>query len=79
MPGIGPVTAAWLEAVGIATAGELRALGAAGAYRRLKHRDPRGVSLNALWGLHGALAGVPWNRIDAATKARLLAEVAGGP
>lgn len=78
MPGIGPKSAAWLAEVGIATEAELRALGAVAAYRRLKHWSPRLVSRNMLWGLHAALAGVPAARIDAATKARLLAE-AGQP
>lgn len=40
LPGIGPKTAAWLEAVDIATEAELREIGAVDAYRRLKHRDP---------------------------------------
>jgi len=60
---------------GITTERELRDLGPAGAYRRLKHWDPKRVSLNMLWGLYGALNGVPWAEIDAGTRARLLAEV----
>jgi len=79
LKGLGPKTAAWLEEVGISTVGELRAVGAAGAYRRLRHRDPRGASLNALWALHGALAGIHWTHVDPETKARLLAEVGSAP
>jgi DNA transformation protein len=79
LPGIGPVSAGWLKEVGIETEADLRALGAAAAYRRLKHWDPRRVSLNALWALHGALTGVPWNKIDAETKARLIAEAGVTP
>lgn len=75
LPGLGPVTASWLAEVGIATEADLSAIGAAAAYRRLKHRDPKGVSLNALWALHSALTGVPWNQIDAETKARLREEL----
>ena len=78
LKGIGPKTAAWLAEVGIGTVAELRAVGAAAAYRRLKHRDPKGVSLNALWALHGALEGIPWTQLDAAAKARLLEEAGEG-
>ncbi len=73
---LGPKTAAWLADVGITSPTELRRVGVVAAYRRLKHTRPREVSLNALWALHGALAGVPWNRIDAADKAQLRAAVA---
>ena len=75
LPGLGPVMAGWLTEVAITTEAELRALGAAAAYRRLKHWDPKRVNVNALWGLHNALTGIPWTKIDADTKARLLAEV----
>jgi hypothetical protein len=33
------------------------------------------VTLNALWALHSALTGVPWNAISADVKQRLLAAV----
>jgi len=75
LPGIGPRTAEWLADVGIPTEGDLRELGAFDAYRRLKHRDPRGVTLNMLWGLHAALEDMPWTAIDRETKDRLLAEL----
>jgi DNA transformation protein len=74
LPGIGPISAGWLREVGIETEADLRAVGAAAAYRRLKHWAPKRVSLNALWGLYSALTGVPWNQIDAETKARLREE-----
>jgi DNA transformation protein len=75
LPGLGTMTSGWLAEVGIVTEDDLRAIGAPAAYRRLKHLNPKGINLNALWGLHSALTGVPWNRIDAETKARLLSEV----
>ncbi|HEX2581065.1 MAG TPA: TfoX/Sxy family protein [Dongiaceae bacterium] len=75
LPGIGPKTAQWLKEVGIETETELRAIGAVDAYCRLKHRNPRLVSRNALWGLHAALIGISWKDIDASTKAHLLAQV----
>ncbi len=48
LPGIGPITQAWLEEAGIGTVADLRALGAAEAYCRHRSLDPRRVSLNAL-------------------------------
>lgn len=74
LSGIGPKTASWLREVGVETVAELRALGPVEAYRRLKFRSPRRISLNALWALYGALHGIPWNRIPAEVKERLLAE-----
>jgi DNA transformation protein len=77
--GIGPKTARWLAEVGVRTEAELRSLGAAGAYCRLKERDPRGVSLKALWSLHGALRGVPWHAVSPEEKKQLLEEVRAAP
>lgn len=71
LPGLGPASLQWLSEVGIETEAELRKIGAAAAYRRLKQWNPKRVSLNMLWGLHSAITGVPWNRIDRARKARL--------
>jgi len=79
LPGLGPVTAGLLADVGIDTEDDLAAVGAVEAYRRLRFRDPQRMTLNALWGLHSALTGVPWTRIDAATKARLKAELEAEP
>jgi DNA transformation protein len=79
LPGIGAKTAAWLSDAGISSESELRALGAAAAYCRLKRRNPRAISLNALWALHGALNGVPWNAIPPEEKRRLLDEVRQAP
>jgi len=75
MRGIGPKSAIWLTEIGIATQADLRALGAVETYRRLKHRDPRGVTLNMLWGIHAALEDMPWTAVDRETKDRLLAEL----
>ncbi|WP_084639772.1 TfoX/Sxy family DNA transformation protein [Kaistia adipata] len=73
LPGIGPKMADWLEAVDIRREGTLRELGAVDAYWRLKHRDPRSISLNALWCLHAALQGIPMRAVDATVKGRLRA------
>ncbi len=76
LPGLGPKSSQWLAEVGIATVDELRAVGAVAAYRRLKHWNPRLVSVNALYALHAALNGLHWRAVDDGTKARLRAEAA---
>ena len=76
LPGLGPKSVAWLAEVGINTVSELREIGAVAAYRRLKHWNPRLVSLNALYALHAALEGIPWQAVDVETKDRLKAEAA---
>jgi DNA transformation protein len=76
LPGLGPKSDQWLAEVGITTVDELRGIGAVAAYRRLKHWNPRLVSLNALYALHAALNGLHWRAVDADTKARLQAEAA---
>ena len=50
---------------------DLRVIGAAEAYRRLKFRFGRHVSLNALWAMHAALIGCDWRALDVATKQAL--------
>ena len=49
----------------------LRRMGAAAAYRRLKHRYPRETTLVALYALHGALTGVHWQALPDAVKEAL--------
>jgi DNA transformation protein len=72
---IGPKTIGWMQDVGIHTMKDLEALGAAAAYVRLKTAFPHKVSLNALWGLQGALLGIRWNQLPDTMKAELLAQV----
>jgi DNA transformation protein len=60
LAGLGPATEARLIEAGIRHVGELRAVGAVEAYRRLKFMFPRHVSLNALYALEGALRGCHW-------------------
>lgn len=79
LPGLGPKSVLWLREVGIETEAELRSVGAVAAYRRLKHWNPRLVSLNALYGLHAALNGLHWRAVDEETKARLRAEAEAVP
>jgi DNA transformation protein and related proteins len=74
LPGLGPVSASMLREAGIETEDDLRAIGAAAAFARVRFHLPGRVSLNLLWGLHAALEGVDWRHIDAETKARLRRE-----
>jgi DNA transformation protein and related proteins len=71
---LGPKSAAWLKEAGIETEGDLRAIGAVAAYRRLKLSNSKLVTLNMLWALHAALEGISWKAIDPETKARLKRE-----
>jgi DNA transformation protein len=73
---VGPKTIGWMEDVGIRTIEDLEQLGAAAAYVRLKSAFPHKISLNALWGLQGALLGIRWNQLPETMKADLLAQVA---
>ena len=63
LPNLGPASVCMLRDVGIRTVGDLRAVGAADAYRRVKFQDPKRVSLNALYALNAALIGLPWRGI----------------
>ncbi|MBL8163093.1 MAG: TfoX/Sxy family protein [Anaerolineae bacterium] len=72
-------TEAWLHEVGIHSFADLEALGAVEAYKRLKARFPREVSLNALWGLQGALLNLHWNAIPPEMKAELKSQLEDTP
>ena len=68
---LGPVTAARLAEIGIDTPEALIEAGAVEAYRRLKFRFGRAVTLNALYGLDAAIRNVHWRAIDEERKAEL--------
>jgi DNA transformation protein and related proteins len=68
---LGPVTAARLAEIGIDSEAALIQAGAVGAYRRLKFRFGRAVTLNALYGLDAAIRNVHWRTIDEERKAEL--------
>ena len=59
LPGLGPKSEQALKAAGIATVDQLRSLGSVRAYLKVKEHWP-GASLNLLWALEGAIAGLPW-------------------
>ena len=72
LPNVGPKTSLWLNEVGIHTLDDIRNLGVIEVYRRLRDRYPDKVTLNALWGLEGAVTNTPWNRIPDEVKQDLL-------
>jgi DNA transformation protein len=74
-PGIGPVTEQRLVDVGVIDLAALRELGAAQAYRRLKFRFGKAVTLNALYGLEAVLTQCHWRAITQPRKAELQREV----
>ena len=74
LPNLGPATRRRLEEVGIATEAELLRLGAVEAYRRLKFRDPKRVSLNALYALEAAIRNTHWLHLPKEVKAALKVE-----
>jgi DNA transformation protein len=54
---------------------DLRALGVIDAYRRLKFRFGRRVSITALYAMEAALTDYDWRGLDPAVKARLRSAV----
>lgn len=73
---IGPMIAARFEAVGIKTVADLRAIGPAQAYKRVKAARP-GATLPVcyhLYSLQGALDGVHWDAVSPAVKQTLLSD-----
>ena len=72
---MGPKSSAWLHEIGIDSLEDLEAIGAVEAYRRLKAARPTEVSLNALWGMQGAILNIHWNMITPEMKAELKAQI----
>jgi len=71
---IGPRTAARLAAIGVRSLPQLRKVGAVPAYVSLK-RAHRGVTLNALYALAGALQDRDWREVRRMQKLELLLAV----
>ncbi len=70
---IGSTIGARLAAAGVNTVGDLKAIGPAAAYRRLRRRYPaRTIPVcYYLYALQGALDGVHWDALSPAVKKRL--------
>jgi len=68
---LGPKTGAWLAEIDIHTPADLKRVGAVKAYVLVKRRM-KDVSTILLYALHGALAGTRFDKLDAATKRKLV-------
>lgn len=71
---IGPTIAARMAAVGIKTVGDLKRIGPAEAYKRVKANNPD-VTIPVcyyLYSLQGALDGVHWDTLSPSVKEKLL-------
>ena len=68
---LGPLSREWLRAVGIESPEDLEAVGAVEAWRRVKERFPGRVTIVLLYGLEGALLGLPWNHLPPEVVERL--------
>jgi hypothetical protein len=71
---LGRIAARQLAEIGIKSEPDLRAAGAAAAYLKLKDHFGRGVSLNYLYALGGALKDLRWDLMPEADRAALRAE-----
>ena len=72
---VGQKTTIWLNQVGVFHLEDIERLGVIEVYHRLKNVFPDKVTLNALWGLQGALLGISHTQIPQAMKDDLLAEL----
>ena len=71
MRNIGRVSRGWLAEIGIRTLPELQRCGAVTAYRMIRERHPRRISLNLLWALEGAIRDLDWRELDEDAKQQL--------
>ncbi len=71
---LGPVTSAWLQAVGIHNRDDLAKIGSIGAYRILQGHGYR-ITLVGLYAMEGALRDMPWNRLPDKVRNRLKSAV----
>lgn len=70
---VGPKSAAWLRQVGVRSMEDLAALGAVGAFIKVKRAGFK-PSLNLLYALEGALIGCHWQQVPDARRQQLLSE-----
>ena len=68
---LGPASGQWLASVGIDTVAELKRVGAAEAFGRVRFRIGRAATRNLLYALEAALRDVHWTAITPADKDRL--------
>jgi len=70
---IGPKSAAWLRQVGLRSEQDLAAVGAVGAFMKVRRAGFK-PSLNLLYSLEGALVGRHWQEVPEARRQQLVAE-----
>ena len=70
---IGPKSAAWLRQVGLRSAEDLAAVGAVGAFVKVRRAGFK-PSLNLLYSLEGALCDCHWQEVPEARRQILVAE-----
>ena len=75
LKGLGPKSQACLNEVGIFTREDLEAIGAVGAFLKLKEECATKPSMNFLYAMVGALEGKHWAKIAKEEKSRLLMEL----
>lgn len=71
LEGLGPRSAAALRRVGIRSVEDLRACDPFEVYARLKTNVP-GTSLNFLYGIIGAIDGLPWQEVKRTRRMEIL-------
>ena len=72
---LGPFMARQLAEIDVHDEAGLRALGAVEAYARLRFQMGRGMSLNALWAMDGALCGIDCRHLPDERKRMLKAQL----
>lgn len=77
LKGLGPKSEEALNAIGIHTKAQLKALGAVRIFVQLQEHSGSNTSLNFLYALAGAIEDRPWTDMAKFEKAHLLAELAG--
>ena len=71
LPNVGRVLAGNLDAVAVHTPEQLRQLGSKDAFIRIRAAVDSGACLHMLYGLQGAIEGVPDSQLSDATKDNL--------
>ena len=70
LPNVGPVLAQLLRQTGIASAEDLRAKGTMEVFQKVRNIDP-GACLHMLYGVEGAIQGIPDKQLSQAKKEEL--------
>lgn len=73
LPNVGKVLESHLSQIGIETAAQLRDAGAEEVFVRIRAQADPGACLHMLYGIQGAIDGVPDKLLPEETKARLKA------